>query len=62
VRAGLKEPGRRKNPGRARTRGIERVTGSNFNPIRIIVKLRNILKKRRRKGDGAAEKSKGGED
>jgi hypothetical protein len=43
VRPGLKEPSRRENPGRAETRGVERVTGINFDPIVLIIKLRNIL-------------------
>jgi hypothetical protein len=43
---------------RAGARGFERVTAPYFNPIRIIVKLRNILRKREKE----AEKSKGGED
>ncbi len=39
----LKETCRREKAARAGARGFERVTGPYFNPIRIIVKLRNIL-------------------
>ena len=59
ARPGLKEPGRRENPGRAGTRGVARVTGTNFNPIMLIVKLRNIFERREK---WKQKKSKGGED
>jgi hypothetical protein len=43
VRPGLKEPSRQERPGKTGARRVERVTGTNFNPIMLIVKLRNIL-------------------
>src|SRR5580698_11004564 len=46
----LKETCRREKAARAGARGSERVTASHFNPIRIIVKLRNTFKKRERRG------------
>jgi hypothetical protein len=52
VRPGLKEPSRRERPERAGTRRVGRVTRTNFDPITLIIKLRNILegcKKRGRK-------------
>lgn len=45
----LREPCRREKAARAGARGFERVTGPYFNPIRIIVKLRNISKERNEK-------------
>jgi hypothetical protein len=54
----LKETCRGEKAARAGPRGVERVTGNNFNPIVLIVKLRNILKGRKEE----TEKSKGGED
>jgi hypothetical protein len=56
--SGLKETCRGGKAARAGTRGVERVTGTHFNPITLIVKLRNIISGKQEK----LEKSKGGED
>jgi hypothetical protein len=43
ARRRLKKPCPQINPERGATHEVERVTGTSFNPIKIIVKLRNIL-------------------
>jgi hypothetical protein len=54
----LKETCRGEKAARAGTRGVERVAGNKINPVVLIVKLRNILK-RKEEGCGKIEGRRG---